>query len=312
MATAATIVDDSTTDDATTTADTTATVDTKVANDDTDATTTTSVTDDKTAATTTDDWRSRFAGDDAKLLSFLGRYPTEKAFAEAAKKDREAARNSLKPLGDDPTEEEVAAYRKNFDVPDKPEGYLEKLPEGLVVGEDDKPFVDAFLAKMHEANASPAQTNAALASYYSIIEEQAATEANELAAAKEASSDALKAEWGADYKRNLTAMHAHLDSLPEPVKAAFTHGYGADGVPLGYNPEVLKWITGLALEANPLSTVVPGAGTNQASAVADEMANLEKMMGNRSSDYWKGPKSATLQERYRTLVDAKQKLAARG
>jgi hypothetical protein len=302
-----TVLTDTTTDtttDATTTAVADATADTTTI---VGKTADTASTTDTTTATT-DDWRTRLAGDDSKLLGYLGRYTSEKAFVEAAKKDREAARNAPKPLSDDPTEEELAAYRTNFDVPDKPEGYLEKLPEGLVVGEDDRPIVDEFLAAMHEKNAPGSVTAAAIDTYYKIVEKQEAAIAERVAAAKTQAEDALREEWGADYRRNVNITQSYLETLPEAVQDAITDGFDGKGTPLGSNAAIVKWLAGLALEANPVATVVPGAGSNQASAIADEMANLEKLMGDTNSDYWKGPKAAGMQKRYLQLVEAKQKL----
>jgi hypothetical protein len=303
-----TLLSDDTTDTTTTSADTTA--DDKGAVT-TDATTTTDTTTDTTIA---DDWRSRLAGDDKKLLGYLARVPSEKELVARVKKhdDDLKAGKYLKPLGDAPTDEELAAWRGAIGVPEKPEGYMEKLPEGLVVGDDDKPYVDKFLESMHAANAPPALTNAALETYYAIVEEQVAAQSEAENAAKSESIEALREEWGGDYKRNLNVMHGFLDTLPEAVADAFRHGKGADGVPLGYNADVLKWLTAQAMEANPVATVVPGAGANQASAIADEMAALEAKMGNRQSDYWKGPTAAKQQARYLELATAREKLKGAG
>lgn len=256
-----------------------------------------------------EDWRSQLSGGDEKLLGFLGRYQSPKAFVEAAKKDRDAAhaKTAIK-LPDNPTDEELAAYRKENGIPEAPEGYLASLPEGLVVGEDDKPFVDQFLAKMHGVNAPPGVTNAALETYYDIVENQVAELNDKANAAKNESIETLREEWGPDYKRNLTVMHGYLDTLPEEVANAFRTGKDANGVPLGYNSAVLKWLTAQALENNPVATVVPGAGANQASAIADEMAALQKEMGNRNSGYWKGPEAAKKQARFRELAAAAEKL----
>jgi hypothetical protein len=253
------------------------------------------------------DWRARMAGEDPDLSKFLGRYTSEAAALRDFKKLHGDMRSGkfIKPLDENATDEEKAAYRKQLGVPDEPKGYLDKLPDGLVVGEDDRPFVDVFLGKMHEAGAPPGLTGAALEAYYQIVEEQAAAESDQLATAKVAGEEALRAEWGKDYRRNLNALHGHLDTLPPEVKEAFTNGRGADGVPLGYNPEVMKWLSGLALEANPLATVVPGAGANQASAIADEIAKIEKMMREDRSAYNKDEK---IQARYRELVSAREKL----
>ena len=254
-----------------------------------------------------DDWRADLAGEDADLLKFLGRHQSK---ATALKEFRQLHADMRsgklrKPLGDDPTDDELAAYRKDMGVPEKPEGYLESLSDGLVVGDDDKEAVDAFLAEMHSANAPAGVTNAALKAYYGIVEQQAAAEAEAMTNAKAASEDALRQEWGGDYRRNLNVMHSYLDTLPAAVKEAFTNGRMADGTPIGYSAEALKWLTGLATEANPLATVVPGAGANQASAVADEIAKIEGFMRTNRKAYNADEK---MQARLRELYSARDKL----
>lgn len=256
-----------------------------------------------------DDWRSRLAGDDKEALGWLGRYQSESAFVAAAKKDRDALRNGkfIKPLADGATEQEVAEYRAHMGVPEKAADYLESLPDGLVVGDDDRPAVDVFVEKMHAANAPKGVTDAALAAYYEIVESQMADQAEATEQAKAAGIDALRGEWGADYRRNLTVMNNHLSLLPEAVQDVFKHGTMSDGTPIGYHPEVLKWVTGLALEANPVATVVPGAGANQANAIADEIATIEKTMRENRSTYNRDDK---MQARYRELLGAREKLKA--
>lgn len=254
-----------------------------------------------------DDWRVRASGGDEKLLGYLARVPSEKALVETLKRynDDMKAGKFLKPLSDNPTDEEIAAHRKATGVPEAADGYLQSLPDGLVVGDDDKPFVEKFLTNMHASNAPPAMVNAALETYYSIVEEQVAAQAEAEHAAQQAGVEDLRTEWGPDYRRNLNAMHAHLDTLPEAVANAFRFGKGADGLPLGYNPAVLKWLAAQALEANPLSTVVPGAGANQAGAIADEIAKIETAMRTDRSAYNRDEK---MQARYRELIGARLKL----
>lgn len=256
------------------------------------------------------DWRTRLSGDDPELVKFLGRYGSEAAALKEFRKLNGDMRSGklLKPLDENSTDEEIAAYRKRLGVPDEPKGYLDNLPDGLVVGEDDRPFVDVFLDKMHEAGAPPALTGAALESYYQIVEEQAAAESEALATVKASADDALREEWGTDYRRTLNVVHSHLDTLPPEVKKVFTHGKGDDGVPHGYNPDVMKWLAATALEANPLATVVPGAGANQGAAINDEIAALEQRMATDRKAYFK---DEAAQERYRVLLAARDKMAAK-
>lgn len=254
-----------------------------------------------------DDWRARIAGDDAKLAGYLARIPSEKALAEQVKRynDDLKAGKLVKPLPENPTDEELAAHRRAQGVPDKAEAYLTTLPDGLVVGADDKPFVDQFLGNMHKAGAPPAMVNAALETYYAIVDEQAAAASEASNGAKNASIELLREEWGPDYRRNLNVMTGFLETLPPAVADAFKFGKGADGLPLGYNADVLKWLTAQAMESNPLSTVVPGAGANQASAIAEEIAKIEGMMRTDRSAYNKDEK---VQARYRELITAREKL----
>lgn len=264
-----------------------------------------------------DDWRSEMAGEDPELLKYLGRYHSKDAALKAFRQTQGEIRSGkyIKPLGDDPSEDEVAAYRKTFGVPEKPEGYLEALPDGLVVGEDDKPYVDKFIEAMHAVNAPKADVDAALATYYNIVEEQAAQESQAAEQAKHLGEDALRQEWGADYRRNLNVMHSHLETLPAPVRAAMQFGTmpvlddegnpTGQSVPIGYHPDVLMWLTSLALDKNPLATVVPGAGANQASAIADEIATIEETMRTNRKKYNDSPE---MQARLRTLYEARDKL----
>lgn len=261
---------------------------------------------DKTDATT-DDWRTRLSGGDDKRLRHLGRYQSETAFVEAALKDREAARNALKPLGDEPTDEEVAAYRKTFGVPDKPEGYLEKLSDGLVVGDDDRPIVDEFLNAMHKTNAPANVTAAALETYYAIVEKQESEIAERVATAKREAEDDLRNEWGGDYRRNVNITQSFLQTLPAEVQEVIGGGFDGKGIPLGNNAAVLRWLAGLALESNPLATVVPGTGANQASAIADEIKKIEDVMRTSRSTY---NRDEGMQARYRELLGARDKLGS--
>jgi len=257
------------------------------------------------------DWRTHFTGGDEKLLKLAGRYQSPKAMVEALGQLRSKLSSGkvIEPLGEDSTDEEKAAYRKALDIPDSADAYLEKLPDGIVVGDDDKPAVDKFVAAMHEANAPRAVTSAALKAYYDIVDAQAADQLNAVSTAKKTCEDALREEWEqpGEYRRNENILVNYVSSLPEAVRDAFDKGLDADGIPLGFNPAVRKWLVARALEDNPIATVVPGAGANQADAIVDEIAKIDKMMRENRSAYNKDEK---MQARYRELLTARERLKA--
>lgn len=253
------------------------------------------------------DWRAEMAGEDKDLLGFMGRYHSKDAFLKGFKKLNDDMRSGkfIKPLDENSTDEEKAAWAKANGVPETPEAYLEKLPDGLVIGDDDKPAVDAFVKAMHAAGAPKGVADAALKAYYDIVDEQMGAQAEANNSAKQATEDALREEWGADYRRNVNVLKGAIDALPEGVGEALTNAVGGDGVQILNNAEVIKWLMGITLDQNPLATVVPGAGANQASAIAEEIAKIESTMRSNRAAYNRDEK---MQARYRELLAARDKL----
>lgn len=260
-----------------------------------------------------EDWRQKYAKGDEKVLKRLERYGSPQAaldalFAAQNKISSGALKSALKP---DATPEEVAAWRADNGIPESPEGYEVQLPNGIVLGESDKPVVDEFLKAAHEANMHPDQVNKALAWY---MDKQERAQAEQVARDEEAriaAEDELRQEFGSDYRRNLQIAKNLLDSAPEGLADKILGGRTAEGTPLGNDPDVIRWLVGLSRELNPIATVVPGSGTNAIQAVESEIATLTAMMGDHSSEYWKGPNAQRNQERYRELVSARDRTRAR-
>lgn len=255
------------------------------------------------------DWRADMAGEDKELLGFLGRYHSKEAGLKAWKKLNDDFRSGkfVKPVDENSTDEEKTAWRNALGVPDAPEGYLDKLPDGLVIGDDDKGPIEQVLKAMHESGAPKGVVEAMLSSYYDLVESQDAErfEANE--AARRETEDTLRSEWGPEYRRNVNALTNFIGTLPEGVGSVFLEAVDGNGVKIANNPEFLKWAMGIALDKNPHMTVVPGAGANQASAIAEEIANIEKTMRDNRPEY---NRNDGMQKRYRELLTARAHLGA--
>jgi hypothetical protein len=248
-----------------------------------------------------DDWRQKYAGEDAKTLKRLERYASPKAaldalFAAQAKVAEKGTR-----MRDNATPEEVSAWRADNGIPESPTEYDVSLSGGRVWGEADKPLVDDFLKKANEANMQPAQVNQALDWYMSQQEAQYEAQQQRDLELRTQTEDELRSEFGGDYRRNVRAA---LDVLPADLKDQFLGGRMADGTLLGDNPAVIRWLVGIGRELNPMGTVVPGTGTIAMQAVEAELGTLRGLMGDRKSEYWKGPNAAKMQNRYRELLTA--------
>lgn len=252
------------------------------------------------------DWRAFLSDGDADALKFLGRYQSAGSAMKGFKKlnDEFKSGKFIKPLDENSTDEEKAAFRTAMDVPDKPEAYTEKLPDGLVIGPDDKPLVDQFVKSMHEANAPKGVVHAALSAYYDIVDAQVEAEDTANKQARQVTEDALRDEWGGDYRRNTNVLKGFIDAMPDGLGDVIL-GARVDGVQLLNNPTMVKWLMDQALRENPLATVVPGAGANSANAIADEIAAIEKTMREDRKSYTADEK---MQARYRELLDARDRL----
>ena len=263
------------------------------------------------------DWaatRAKIAGTDEKLLKQLSRYGTlDEALKAGLSAQEKIAKTRATRPGKDASPEELAAYREANGIPESPDGYEIDLPNGIVLGEADQPYVDEFLKIAHSHHLPPETANAIAATQLELREKDIAARAQ---ADKESSVNAYETlskpeEWGSELKLNLNMIRGLLDGAPPGVKENLEASRAADGTPLGNHVPTLKWLASLAREANPIATVVPGSGSNAQQAMESEISKIEAMMADGTSDYWKGMNSEKIQARYRDLVDARDRAFAK-
>lgn len=254
-----------------------------------------------------DDWRDRASGGDDKVGGLLKRFTSMQNVAKALFNARQQLSEGRKSsLPENATPEQLATYRKENGVPDKPEAYLENLPSGLVIGEADKPLVAQFAKDMHDLHQPPAVVHAAIQSYYRIQEQQASAMRDANETARNEGMDALRTEWGGEFKGNLNAISGMLSTIPEDARNAIMSARDSTGLLLFNQPGVVKAFAQLARELNPAATVVPNHGGDPGKAIGDEIKEIEKIMGSEA--YWK---DTAKQARYRELVAARDRLPTR-
>lgn len=249
------------------------------------------------------DWRLKMAGGDEKVAKSLERFASPKEVHNSWKalQQRLSTGELVSKLPKDAKPEDVAKWRTENGIPEKPDAYA--MPDGIVVGDLDKPGVDMFLASMHEANATPAQVQAGLKTYYQIKENAIAQQAEADLTHRDEVADALRAEWGAEYRGNINHVNAFLDMAPEGVKDKLLTARMADGRAVMNDPDMMRAIAGWAREVNPVGTVVP-AGGDQMGAIQTEIDKIKTLMRTDRKAYDKDEK---LQARFRELLDAQEK-----
>jgi hypothetical protein len=201
-------------------------------------------------------------------------------------------------LGKDAKPEEIAAFREAHGIPETPDKY--DLGDMKVVDEE-KPLVDKFLASAHKTNMTPEQVRESLAAYAEISEAARNDRASQDQGIKTSAEDALRAEWGQEYRVNLNLITNLLDAGPEGLRDKLLRGRLADGTPIGSSVEALRFLAGLAREKNPAGVVTP-SGLVTAQSVGDEIQKIEKLMREDRSAY---NRDEALQARYRQLIEWK-------
>jgi hypothetical protein len=256
------------------------------------------------------DWRGRYAGSDAKEMARLQRFASEADFFKSYRslEQKLSSGEYRRDLPDTATDEEKAAWRKELGIPEHAEGYAVELPDGIVLGKDDQPVVDLFKQFAHERNYTPRQFNEALTWYYETQDALASQREDADAAFRQQSEDALRAEYGADFRRNMNVLGSVRDSMPEDLAARLLAGRLADGTKIGNDPAFIRWMVSLGLELNPASTLVPATAANAGASIATELESIARLRVENPEKYWKDNK---LLERERELIEAQMKMRTR-
>jgi len=258
------------------------------------------------------DWRQKLAADDPDAIKTLERLtaPQDLYKSYKALRDKLSSGEARIKLPENPTPEQLSEYRKSIGVPDKPEDYKIELPNGVVFSEADKPLVESFKAVAHAANIEPKVVNQFLGWYtdqQQIVQSQRA-DLDETNRAKV--EEQLRREWGPEYKmadgtngKNLNAIANLFADAPEGLFDSLVTARDQSGNLIGDRPDVIKFFAGLGRELFPTATLLPMTA-DMAKGVMDGKTDIEKLMADKRSDYWKGPKADALQAEYREILDS--------
>lgn len=271
-----------------------------------------------TPAPTGDDWRTKVAGEDKAFLKTLDKYTDPSAFGKAHRALlQRLSTGELKPAPtpypDKGTPAEQMEWRKTSGIPEAPEGYAQKLspPPGVVFGENDKPGLDRLYDFAYKNHWPQDQVNGVVAAYHHEL--QTVTAAREQADMQfhSQSEDMLRADWGADFTRNLNATKNMLAGAPEGVRERLMGGRTADGRMIGDDPAVLKWLGQVALDLNPAASILPPSMT--ATSFKSRLDTLNEMAKVATGEYYQDTDAGkALQREHFGLIAKEGELRERG
>lgn len=243
-------------------------------------------------ASAPENWREELAGDDEARLNDLGRYPTLSDWVNSGFEAKNRIRKGEISTGlpENPTEEQLAEYRQANGIPEAPDGYEMKLPQGIEAGENDGELYDAVAPVAHKLNLSADAYNTLVAGMIEarngiiqrMIDQDGLDKIN--------AERTLRGEWGADYVRNMNATTNLINGLPEAVRQDFIEGRDGNGRSIMSNPAIVQWLADISLKANP-GVRIPGGGED-ATGAADAIISKVKQIfneGNEAKEYYGNP-----------------------
>lgn len=256
-----------------------------------------------------DKWREELAGDDPALLTRLQRMSDPKVMAQAIREqDKLIASGKLRSaLPENATPEQIMQFRKENNLPETPEAYELQLPEGIVIGDADKPMIRSVQVAAHASFAPPAVVNQIVEAYYKQVEVETQAEIARQRSIKDATTAELQALWGDNFPAMRNLVVNLLESAPVEVKDNLMYGETADGTLICNHAPTLRWLADLAMKINPAALILPNSSGGQLQTIEAEILDLEKQMENYHS--WQSNKVG--QARLLKLYEARTAFAAK-
>lgn len=267
-----------------------------------------------------DHWRGTWAGADDKKKAWAERRTDLKVALDSAysadQKIAELSAAAKAVLPKDATAEQITAYRKDNGIPEKPEAYLAALPKEVAetLSDEDKAIITPYLSALHELNLTPTQASKLIAVRQAEQDRQVEMRTEADTQLRTKTEDALRADWGANYRAEINNIHNLLRSFPEDVREGLLQARTPDGNAWVGTPEAIRALAQLARTVSPYSIPVGGdGGSLDQKGVDARITEIEGWMGakNGSTEYKKYWSNDKVQTEYRTLIDAREQMKKR-
>lgn len=258
-----------------------------------------------------DNWRELMAGEDPdavkRLKNFKGPDGVFKSWRNAEKKITSG--QLLEPRPDTQDEEILGKWREKNGVPLAARDYYNALPGGLQFTEEDRAPLDSIFETMHKQDIPATKAAEVVRSYFAMREQAVQGQLERDAATKRDTEDALRNEWGGDYRANMNALAMFFSDVGNTeLEGKLLNARMPDGSMLGNDPDVLKFLVDIAKDRFPDGDVIlPGANPAGAlQSIEQEIAQLQMEMSQRDvpGTYWNDPRK---QARYTQLLEMKER-----
>jgi hypothetical protein len=258
------------------------------------------------SATWPDDWRTQFAGDNKDAQAAMARYdsPTAvaKALLAAQQKIRSGEYKRVAPPPEGADDAAMATWRKDNGLPEKPEDY-QILPAGTAMeslDEGAKAALGHFQKGFIGANLSQDQAKKVSQTLYEMAETQMAEQATADAEQMNQVEDALRADWGADFRNNVVMNKGHaVKTFGEELGNDIFHARLPDGSILGNSVAFSKALNAWARAEG--GDILYGGNPGANATVDSRIAEIEGYMKGDMAKY-----TPTVADEYLKLIEKRE------
>lgn len=205
---------------------------------------------------------------------------------------------------EDMPDDKLAQYREQEGIPKTSKDYSLEFESGMVIGENDKPFVDSFLEYAHGANMPESHVKNTLEWYMTDKEAQAESLEQKISESRYESGTQLKSEWGGEYEGNINAINELFVDNPE-LHDIIMKSVDKDGLPIGNNAQVVRWASDLGKRLNPTATMTLPGGDSGVQALGTRITEIEHIINTDREAY---NKNSAMQDEYLVLLEKKEAL----
>ena len=227
------------------------------------------------------DWRAGITDPDAK--KFADRSPDLNHLIKRAKDANDRLSKAIVPPGKDADDEEVAAYRKSIGVPEKPDGYTFKMPEGQEASESDKAFHAKMGELFHAANISADQAAQLNKGWNALSEAMRDAQIQEDKKFAEDSEKELRGEWRGDWDANRAHANRAAEQMFGDDLEDFRRLETSDGRFVADHPFVLRALASLGREMAE-GGLVPSLSADQVERAEDELRDIRDKIAKAQSE----------------------------
>lgn len=207
--------------------------------------------------------------------------------------------------GKNATPEQIAEYHKKLGVPDKPDAYEHKLPEGLKPEQLDTALLTTWKERLHKAGIPKTAAEQIINQYLEDNAGQINAQETARIESDKQNDLSVREKWGDKYDENSNFARHALEQLGTPELAQFFDQSG-----LGNHPELVEFFAkaGRAIAEDTARGAGDGTGDGAPRTAAAAQAELTRLQNDESFQKALWDESFEGREAHNTAVARRSKL----